>query len=325
MARVYGPMELVKIGADPHAFFKVGKDEYHGPCPLCNAGEDRFVVYTDRPWPHWNFFCRVCHPENGWIDELNPCLKEQLSPEERRRWAEEHARQVEINLEKQIAKAQSALAELRSARSWERYHEQLTEEARVTWSGWGIPDFFQDFWKLGFDPDRTVWTGNVEWHTPTMTIPIFEPLTWDVLNVRHRLMKPPKPGDKYRPERSGLPSALFVADPDMPLDGMTLVVEGEKKSMVTYITADNPRLRVVGIPGKNPKPEMLNALKDCEPVYICLDPDAANESVAIAQTLGADRCRVIDLPDKIDDLILRYHLDKDWMRGLFGTARKVRA
>jgi hypothetical protein len=75
--------------------------------------------------------------------------------------------------------------------------------------------------------------------------------------------------------------------------------------------------------GKSNRPENLGEiLKDAEPIYICLDPDAREEAFKLAATLGLDRCRLVELPDKIDDMILRSHLDKWWVRSLFKTAVK---
>lgn len=287
------------------------------------GGEDRFVIWTDREFPHWNFFCRVCHPEAGWIDELNPNLKEQLPPDERMRRAAEYAKEREEALRAEIQRAQDALKELQEARAWVRYHEQLTDAARNTWGSWGIPDFFIEYWQLGFDPAHTVWTKGGEWTTPTMTIPIFEPITWECSNIRHRLMNPPRPGDKYRPERSGLPQSFFVAEPDNPIKGRTLLVEGEKKAMVSFITADDPAFQVLGIPGKNMPNYLIDRLQEADPVYICLDPDATSAARKLAATIGIERCRMIELPDKIDDLILKHDLDKYWLRNVMRQAVKV--
>ena len=312
------PSEFDRIGLDTHRFRPFGNSEWHGPCPFC-GGTDRLVIHTDREYPSWNWWCRVCSPDGGWIDEINPMLKEPLSPDRRKKIADE----AEKKLKETIREAERVLKELQKARAWEQYHEQLTDDARATWQSWGIPAWWQDFWKLGYDPDRTIWTGEMEWSTPTMTIPIFEPVTWNCLNIKHRLINPPRKGDKYRPERSGLPAALFVAYPDERLGAKTLLVEGEKKAMVSFITADDPFLQVVGIPGKNPSKELLAQLSECEPIYICLDPDALDEAVKLARRLGTDRTRVLELPDKIDDLIIRHHLDKHWIKNIMRQAVKV--
>jgi hypothetical protein len=314
------PPEFGALGLSGE-FIKIGSHEFHGPCPKC-SGVDRFAIFTDRPFPGWNFWCRQCHPDNGWIDEWWPELK-QHKPIDFARMKIEQAEHAATELKAQIERAENVLAELRQAQSWLKYHEQMTREAAYQWMRWGIPELFQEYWKLGFDPEHVIYSNNEKWITPTMTIPIFEPLTWNVLNIKHRLINPPKPGDKYRPERSGLPQALFVAEPDNALAGTTFLVEGEKKAMVTFITADNPNVQVVGIPGKNPSRELLSKLDKCEPLYICLDPDASREARQIANDLHPSRCRIIELPDKIDDMILQHRLDKAWLNNVIRQAVKL--
>lgn len=249
------PSEFAKIGLrGEFAKKNTAGTEWAGACPKC-GGKDRFIVFTDKEFPHWRYLCRHCSPTGGWIDELYPRLKEEykrMTPEERTQRATQEAREAEQRLALEIQRAQSALAELRQAQSWLRYHEQMNDWARQKWESWGVPDWFQDYWQLGYDPDRVIFSGGFEHHTATMTIPIFAPITWDVLNVRHRLLTPPKPNDKYRPEHSHLPPALFIAEPDLALKNLTVVVEGEKKAMVTFITYDDPNCQVVGIPGKTP-------------------------------------------------------------------------
>lgn len=314
------PPQFSQLGL-PGQFTSYTVNEWHGPCPFC-GGVDRFVLFTDHPFPKWRWFCRKCNPAGGWADELNPKIKVQ-DPAERARLALLSAKEAEERLAREIQRAQEALAELRAAQSWLRYHDQLTDWARRKWESWGVPRFYQDYWQLGYDPDRVILSDGLEHHTATMTIPVFEPITWEVINVRHRLLTPPKPHDKYRPDRAGLPASLYVAEPDLPVANRTVLVEGEKKAMVTFITQDDPNCQVVGIPGINPSDKIIAQLKDCDPLYICLDPDATQEAHSIALRLGADRCRILDLPDKIDDLATAGLLDKDRLRQLLKTARRV--
>lgn len=227
-----------------------------------------------------------------------------ITPQERARLAEERARKVEQDLQERIHEAQATLEELRAARKWLAYHEQLNEQARELWHKRGIPDLYLDYWKLGYDSQHVIWTRQGEWTTPTLTIPLFEASTWECQNIKHRLLNPFKPNDKYRYDRSGLPAAWFVAEPDMPLEGKTMLVEGEIKGMNAFIAADDPKLQVVGSPSKNPSNELLEMLDKCEPVYICLDPDATVEAHAVADTLRRERCLMVELPEKIDDYLL---------------------
>ena len=314
------PPEFGEIRYKLHYVQRATNNEYSSECPTCGgvphqSGDlpDRCRWFDDGRPRGW---CRQCGAI-FWPDMENGYKPD---PAELKRWQDER----EEAEKRTKAKAEHALDLIRQERVWLRYYEQQTDESRQRWVSWGIPSYWQDYYKLGYDPAHVVYSGGDEWQTPTMTIPIFEPITYNVLNVRHRLLNPQKPGDKYRPERAGLPQSLFVACPDMKIGMDTLIVEGEKKAMVTWITSDNPLIQVVGLPGCSPKQDLLKQFEESDPIYICLDPDAQDKADDIGRSLGKDRCRIIDLPGKIDDLIIDYGLDKNAINGLINTARRVR-
>lgn len=234
----------------------------------------------------------------------------------------EYAERQAARLEAEIEKAQTALTELRQLQTWIRYHQNLDQDngARVMWEARGVADWYQDWLKLGYDPSHTFWAGN-EYHSPTLTIPIYEPETWDVVNIKHRIL-----GDasekigKYRPEKSGLPAMLFPASPDLPVKGRVLCVEGEIKAMVAYITLADPEIQVVGLPSKNPNEGIIKQLAQVDDLILCLDPDA--DARPVAHEIG-DTVRIMRLPDKIDDYILTYDLDGDWLRTQVRMARRA--
>lgn len=231
----------------------------------------------------------------------------------------EYAEHQAKRLEAEIAKAQTALAELREVQAWVRYHHNLDDQSRVMWEARGVADWYQDWLKLGYDPSHTFWAGQ-EYQSPTLTIPIYEPETWDVINVKHRILgeASDKIG-KYRPEKSGLPAALFPASPDLPIGGRVLCVEGEIKAMVTFITLADANTQVVGLPSKNPPEGIIKQLQQVDDLILCLDPDADVREVA--HEIGG-KVRVMELPDKIDDYILTNNLDGDWLKGQVRMARR---
>jgi hypothetical protein len=228
----------------------------------------------------------------------------------------EYAKRTQERLQEEITHAQAVLDDLHQSRVWERYHEQQTAFSTQWWKNRGITEYFQEYWKLGFIPDYTL----KDYHTPAMTIPVFE-TGWECVNIRMRLVNPPDEGGKYRPYKAGLPAPLYIAEPELQVKNRTLVVEGEIKSMVSYIAADDLKLQVVGLPGKNPSVKIIEKLKDCDPIYLCLDPDADPKDVATQ--LGKERVRIIELPEKIDDLILNNGLGSEWMARLMSLARKM--
>jgi hypothetical protein len=329
----YGPPELSQVGLDPGNFKKVTDCEYHGPCLWCH-GTDRFVVWTEREFPSWRWMCRQCSPEGGWFDEINPRLKQELSPDEIARFARERAIRERQLLDQSIKRAQEASKELRETEKWLEYYENAGKRGRKLWELRGIPETFQHFWELGFCEDYTLWRKDGDswidwWHSPTLSIPI-RGFDWQVNNIKHRLLQEPDDAGKYRYEKSGLPAASFVCIPDR-ISGPLFLAEGEIKAMVTMATLDNDSLQVIGIPSVSPDVNLFALLDEFEPIYLCLDPDAFEKqgpkhipaAEKVISALGKNRVRVIELPDKIDDLIVAGVLDKPRLQKIIKRARRA--
>ncbi len=311
--------------------------EWRCACPLHGGHNPTgFAIYTEAGKQFWKCFSRS---ECGGGDAIDFVMKwqnlqflaavdylggsRQIDRAEMARLAAERAERAAKELEAQIIKAQATLAELRQAQTWIKYHEQLDQhpEQRALWNARGIPDVWQDLWYLGYAPNFSVSTASGLWKTPTLSIPIFqEGNSAEPISLRHRLLNPPTPGDKYRPDRAGLKAVPFIADPEHKPDNV-LVVEGEIKAMVSYITLDSTKWQVMGIPGKKIFHDLIPQLRGRQ-VIICLDPDALAEAEEMAQTVSG---RVVELTVKIDDAINAGQLDRDTLRQLIRTSRKVRA
>jgi hypothetical protein len=228
--------------------------------------------------------------------------------------------------------AERALENLRREQAWIRYHANLTGEIRQYYYDRRLPDEWIDYWWLGYDPEKVIYDNEGEYKTATLTIPIFLPAQKLPITIRHRLLNPRKAGDKYRPEFGGLPSSLFYADHTNKPQGRAFLVEGEFKAMTTHICIGDPDLHVVGTPGKSPSEELLKSqLAECEVVYILLDPDAyvaeSRHTVTPVRRMidiFKDRARIIQLPYKVDDMLLSGQLSKKDLLGLIKTARRVR-
>lgn len=217
---------------------------------------------------------------------------------------------------------------LKVEQTWVKYHENLSVELRQLYYKRGIIDYFIDYWMLGYNPETHYWANKQEYISPALTIPIMA-VGGDVVNIRNRLLEPIDNSDKYRPEIYNLPANLFLTDYEKQPTGKAFIVEGEFKAMTTYIELDDPDIYMIGIPGVTPSEDLMHILDNCEPVYICLDPDAAFPPKAGGKSpllrmieIFADRARVISLPDKIDDMIQRKELNKDDIKSLMRFARR---
>jgi hypothetical protein len=318
----YGPPELSQVGLDPARFKKVTTDEYHGACLWC-GGDDRFVVWTERDFPSWRWMCRQCSPDGGWFDEINPQLKQQLSPEEIARLNKERAEQRLLEAERKIAEVQRTIESLKRDRPWEKYYEHAGQRGRKLWELRGIPEEWQGFWQLGY-------CASSPWKSPTLSIPVRGDFDWTVTNIKHRLLMNDDVRGKYRYEKSGIPAQAFICLPDLN-SGPLFIAEGEIKAAVTCLTIDDSNLQVAGIPSVQPNEQILGVFENHEPIYVCLDPDAyekrnPKQPPAIEKVisfLGNERVRVIELPDKIDDLIVTGVLNQARLQNIIKRARKA--
>ena len=329
-------IDLVALAERAGARLKQSGGEWRGNCPL-HGGENPsgFVIYDDGK--RWTCFSGDC----GSGDALMFIMKHDnvgllkaieigtggvaLSPEETLRIQAEQAQRATAELQKSIERAQAVLNEIQSEQIWLKYNEQLQSsvEGRAWWKGRGIPEGFQEIWQLGYETDRRIWVGN-ELRLPTATIPLFD-YGWKCTNVKHRLIGAPDGVGKYRYEYDRAKSPIFIANPDLEKAETTVVVEGEIKAMVTYITLDQPNWQVIGMPGKSTKVDRIKPLlESSSDVYVCCDPDTGKLNEKIASELGAERCRIVDTPVKIDDYILACDISKNQLLTIFNQSRRIK-
>lgn len=326
------PLEFSELSGKVQYVVRRGSQEWSSSCPQCGGAPhkdgtfpDRFRMLvqsraTGRPLG----WCRSCN--YSWWPGKDSGREWTPTPEQQRAWIAER----ELSEHDRAAATAHALELLQQERVWIKYHDQMTDAVRDIYFKRGIPEFWQLYLKLGYNPTKNYSSGGVYYSSDALTIPVFEPGTWRVLNIKNRLLHPADPGDKYRPEIKGLPAAMYAADPDVKLEGRCLLVEGEFKAIVAYTTLDDTNTVVMGLPSKSPELQLLQQLAKCDPVVICLDPDAlrcepGQQQTAvdrIARVLGK-RARVMRLTDKVDDLVNAGHLDKASLRRLVDTARVV--
>ena len=325
--------DLVDMATRAGASMKKCQADWRGPCPIHHGHDpNNFAIFTEDGKQKWKCFSSTCGTGDvidfyaAWHGvDLKTAIKElggdsKPDPLAVIKAASERAERAEKQLQESIAKAQQAITDLREARSWEKYHAMLdgNEEARNIWAARGIPQVWQDLWHLGYCDNFHVNTSTGSLVTPTLAMPIFGK-DWELLNIRHRLLNPINPKDKYRPDRQGLPAQPFMTDPDKGMDADNfLIVEGEIKSMVTYITLDSSKWQVLGVPGKTWFHKIADQLEG-KRVVVCFDPDADAEAEQAARDVNG---KMIRLQVKIDDIINDGELDRDGLRELIRSAAK---
>lgn len=328
---------------------KVGANEWSGPCPFCQ-GVDRFSVQPYHT-PEARWLCRNC-TDGKWKDVINfierrdnvnftdACktlfggeVKIAIDPEEYERIQQAREETIQERLERERQAQQVVRDRLHNERAWEPYYQilQSNPTGRQLWHERGLSDEWIDYYKVGYCPSREFFSPH-KFTSPTLTIP-----TWHnecCVGLTHRILMDDPPGGKYRPHLAGAGKPLFMADPMVrSITGDVLLLEGEIKTMVTWanIWKDHPleghplyNLEVVGIAGKGFKHEWVAEFEAADRIYILLDPDATEAAQKVAVKLGVERCKVVTLPEKIDDLFLMNAIDLDLLWKLIDRGNRVK-
>lgn len=297
-------------------------------CPL-HGGKDAnaFHVYSDGGKQKWKCFSGDCgggdaldfvQKWRGWdLKQAYEFLggEQQYDPQEMKRLADErHARAQAELLDKQ-QRMEAARKELQVAEKHLYYHDTMGEWAVEMWNRRGLDEGLQSFFTLGACSDFVV----VDYHTPTLTIPIFSEEN-TLLNIKHRLVNPKNPKDKYRPETHGLGAfPPLLAIPAMGYDGeLVIVVEGEIKAMVTWAHLPAFDFQVIGVAGRNsfkPLTEKLFGKK----VVVIPDPGAEKEAFEFTRSVQG---RIFYTPEKIDDYLISANITSDNFYKAIRQARK---
>jgi len=327
--------DLIQIAERDGATFKKTGSGYHSHCPI-HKGDNptAFSVWEEDGKTRWHCFTGSCGGGDlidyiiarDNVDFKRACEVlggQQATPDEIKTATEERRIRAEAYEKKKRDEYQQALNELRQAKAWERYYQNLesSDYARKLWRERGVPDEWQNIWQLGYCPEFTYYTDEGKHNSPSLTIPIFTEDNQPA-NIRHRILNPFKPNDKYRPDMPGLKSLPFVADNDNKNHECVLIVEGEVKAMVSYIHLDSIKWQVYGIAGKEQYRDLAEKLKG-QKVWILFDPDALDQAESAARIIGG--ARIVNVSMKIDDALNGGFLDKDKFRFLLRNARGIYA
>lgn len=274
--------------------------EWSSSCPVCQ-GQDRFLF-----WPvEGNYWCRQCDLSGFVGQEAQSTLTDdQLADLERR---ERQAKQAEID------RKRTALERLQTRRPDIIYHKNLNGKSEYVKERWGLTDDTIEAFRVGYCTACPTST-----YSDSFTIPYY----WreKLINLRHRLNSPNGQG-KYRPEASGLPTAIFNADIIKDEEWLVLV-EGEFKVMIL----DQNSLPAIGIPGATIfKEKWLRLFSKGQTVYVALDPGVEDAAIKIVSILsgGGIKARLVSLPVKPDDFFTLYGGTLDQFCRYLETGRAI--
>jgi len=153
--------------------------------------------------------------------------------------------------------------------------------------------------------------------------------------MQYRLVSPDDPQDRYRFEAQ-LGTSYYMVTPSVPIKSKAIVCEGAKKAIVACAGSGlTQEVTFFAIPSKEDwhGSGILEAVKPCERVFILLDPDCwkpphnaksnwKSAPVAFAEAVGKT-ARIVDMPDKVDDSMLRMGLSADEFQSCLSYARRL--
>lgn len=293
-------------------------------CLFCQSS-DAFTLYEE------SYYCYSCEASGDVIDLLayqnkqtvgdflrgNDCNVSALEIETLRF---ENAQRAKERKEAADREYKNALDRLHEVRAWIRYNETLmqSEKAQQLWSYRGLPLEWQAYFELGYCDNFRYQTKEGLVTSQTLTIPV-KKIGGEVVTVRHRILRTTN-GDKYRPDISGLGAHPFICSTELNRSENLLIVEGEIKSMVTFKTLDRRDYQVIGVPSKSMMTKVVTQSAGRKNVVVIPDPDGVEDAKPIIRKTGA---RLLQLPDKVDDLINKNKLSTRWLNNAIAQARRI--
>ena len=295
------PLELSQIGLDVNSFSYSDARSWRGACPQC-GGHRRFVIFTNNEWPLWNGYCDEC----GTTIKAWEHVKTKYDPQKAAAIQAERAREENERAEYRKNK----LAEFTTFELWAELRDRMTTEHIVWWESQGVLEDIQRFLSIGYKADKMYYDGeHIERHSPAYTIPWFgQNFTFETMQYR---LCGEGIADRYRFEYGldGGGKHFYMADPSEPIGDKVIICEGAKKAIVTWIWLAPAGYTVIAASSNNTLAPALQATKDCSKRYLVLDPGSERKAFAVAR--DSKNLKAVFLPDKIDDLYLAEHIDRD--------------
>lgn len=304
------PIELSQIGLDPHAFTYSDKKSFRGPCPQC-GGVRRFVIFTDKPFPLYYGYCDLCGCEiKAWQK-----VRVQFDHEQAAAFEAQRAREEAEKAEKRKAK----LAEFTTRELWLELQSRMSMEQVDWWESQGIPQDIQKYLHIGYTPDKVYYDDNKQLsHSDAFTIPWFGQ-GFQFLTMQYRLLAPHIDRRYIFENDLGGGRFYYMTEPDKPIGDKVIICEGAKKAIVTQFWLIEDGFTVLGCASANTFDAALHATKDCGLRYIVTDPGAdywLNKYVAT----NKKTTHAVRLPAKIDDMWIKYGLDRSTFTGILQNA-----
>lgn len=270
---VASPSDLLAVVMGDVRLVRTSSKEWHGACPLCGQGQDRFWVNTETQ--HW--FCRQCDPRGG--DLLSYVMKrDRLSYLEAKEKVGTYTSSSVlscVDLERADAPTHTWRVRAREwVASWQAALSTPAGDRARSWlAARGLRDITIEAAQIGFCAKDEPTLG---WHRG-ITIPLIG-VDGELYGVKvRRGVRPghPEDGPKYIGIRGGH-HALYGRTQSGIASGVLLIVEGEFDALLALQELGH-LVDVATIGLGRPEGRWLHHLVGYQSVLICLDNDEAGQ------------------------------------------------
>jgi len=280
-------------------------------CPYHDDNEPSFAVWVT----HYHCFgCGAHGTVIDWVmaresmsigEAIDFLMGEQATPEAMRREAQRH-RQIANQKRRQISQKQREISTLDTEVHWhEEYARALVDraDAKEYLEQRGIPEAVAMYFGLGYRSQCPP-----SWGGPAISIPWM--VNGELRGIQYRIVDGVGPRRYRWDERAHGNVSIYNADTITDSSKPLWVVEGVFKSLVLITRG----LDSVALVNKQGWKSGWAGHFQKRPIFVCLDPDAREESEQVARDIGPN-AKVVDLPKKCDDLIVQWGWDADMLRG----------
>lgn len=285
--------------------------EYSGPCPNCQSSSR--LCWWPEGGRHYDFFCFDCELCGYIVDSSGN------SPRFDPSWREEWQRKQAEAAAEYARDRKKWAARLNEKQTHVEYQENLNGHTQYVQDNWGLDRDTIKSRMIGYAPTCPTFS-----KSDSLTIPWF--VKGQVIEIRHRLLQPEEGKGKYRTQRSGPFNGLYNLDSLRSETDWIILTEGEFKVMVI----EQHGLSAIGLPGITCfQAEWADLFKHLRQVFIVFDPGRAEMEWA-GKTAGmiaqaGVKVRVAEMPDKVDDLLVKRGMDIGTLAILLESGRTYHA
>lgn len=317
------PIEFQGLQGRVQWVTKINDNEYHSSCPRCGINgnhadgspytdqnpSDRFIMWLSSRNTGLPFgICfRGCgfkwtpnKEDTHWTDEERQVFKEKQNELQERE--NERVKKYALEVVMKHNLHLKYIDNLKNSTYGQNYLKKrgFNSEYWNNYFGFGI---WEDYKCRGFLDT---------YYAPAITMPIAF-LDRVVENIKLRVTEPHHTKDRFRNLYKTGAQHVYLPMKGDHIMNKVAIIEGEMKSCTVAMRGNLPNdVQIIASQGNGIGTRMLHAIRNCEVVYLILDPDTFTPNdngvtniMTNAKRIGYDRVQIVPTKQKVDDAILQ--------------------